>query len=286
MQKAIEKNLIINEQTIATKCWENKQGIPTIAAHGWLDNAATFDNLAPLLPNLNIVAIDLPGHGYSSHKPPGTVLHIIDFVIDIVSVLKKLQWDNFIFLGHSLGGALGSLLAGALPSKCKALISLDALGPMTTPAEISPQQFALFLNENEKLPNKKKRYYDSYEQALKSRLKVNKMLVSSCEALLNRGLQNIDDAWCWRTDPRLMLPSALQLSEEHVLAFLKQITCPSMIVRPNPGFPFPEQTIIQRTKVVRNLEIERIEGHHHVHLDNPEIVATLINRFLEKNKVA
>jgi pimeloyl-ACP methyl ester carboxylesterase len=38
-------------------------GAPMLAMHGWLDNAATFDGLAPLLPGRRIVALDFAGTG-------------------------------------------------------------------------------------------------------------------------------------------------------------------------------------------------------------------------------
>ena len=41
--------------------------------HGYMDNAGTFDRLIPLLPDkFYVVAIDLPGHGFSSHVPYGS----------------------------------------------------------------------------------------------------------------------------------------------------------------------------------------------------------------------
>ncbi|RZA29030.1 MAG: alpha/beta hydrolase, partial [Lysobacteraceae bacterium] len=42
-----------------------------LALHGWLDNAASFLPLATQLPELDLVMLDLPGHGRSAHLGPG-----------------------------------------------------------------------------------------------------------------------------------------------------------------------------------------------------------------------
>ena len=59
---------------IAAKVWGSLKdhSIKCIAMHGYMDNAGTFDRLIPLLPDqFYVVAIDLPGHGFSSHVPYG-----------------------------------------------------------------------------------------------------------------------------------------------------------------------------------------------------------------------
>ncbi|EXJ09220.1 alpha/beta fold hydrolase [Nitrincola nitratireducens] len=42
---------------------------PVLALHGWLDNAASFRALARHLPQVNLIAVDLAGHGFSEHRP-------------------------------------------------------------------------------------------------------------------------------------------------------------------------------------------------------------------------
>jgi pimeloyl-ACP methyl ester carboxylesterase len=68
---------------LVVKCWSNNNnnnnngGIKTkkiLCLHGWLDNAASFNRLAPLLLEqeqqqpMEILALDFPGHGLSGHK--------------------------------------------------------------------------------------------------------------------------------------------------------------------------------------------------------------------------
>ena len=42
---------------------ENVKKRPLVALHGWLDNAASYDGLAPLLPltRYDLISLDLPG---------------------------------------------------------------------------------------------------------------------------------------------------------------------------------------------------------------------------------
>jgi len=74
---------------LAAKQWGNPAGMPVLAIHGWLDNAGTFDHIAPLLPDLNLVAIDLPGHGLSEHRPMGTNYHFIDYIQWVCTVVDN-----------------------------------------------------------------------------------------------------------------------------------------------------------------------------------------------------
>ena len=46
----------------AAKVWGPDDGVPILALHGWLDNAGTFDRLAPLLhANIRLVCLDFCG---------------------------------------------------------------------------------------------------------------------------------------------------------------------------------------------------------------------------------
>jgi len=49
---------------LVAKCWGKPEGLPVLALHGWLDNAATFDHLAPFLPEFRLVSLDLPGQDF------------------------------------------------------------------------------------------------------------------------------------------------------------------------------------------------------------------------------
>ncbi|KAL9181849.1 hypothetical protein ACHAXT_012192 [Thalassiosira profunda] len=71
-----------------------------LCLHGWLDNAASFNRLAPLLldsssPPTELVALDFPGHGLSGHKsvdgPPQLLAEYAYYVAELV---EALDWGN------------------------------------------------------------------------------------------------------------------------------------------------------------------------------------------------
>jgi len=71
-----ELELELPHLRLAAQVWGDPLLPRLLALHGWLDNAASFDRLAPLLcEHFHIVALDLPGHGRSGHRPPGTWYH-------------------------------------------------------------------------------------------------------------------------------------------------------------------------------------------------------------------
>ena len=53
---------------LAAQRWHAGASHRVIALHGWLDNAESFSLLAPQLPDADLVALDLAGHGWSEHR--------------------------------------------------------------------------------------------------------------------------------------------------------------------------------------------------------------------------
>ena len=86
------------------KEWGNPNGEPWIVLHGFSDNCGSFDRLLPLFPqNQQMIAIDIPGHGFSSHLGPNDSYHFEDLNY-ITTVAKYYNFDKFSLMGHSMGG--------------------------------------------------------------------------------------------------------------------------------------------------------------------------------------
>ncbi len=86
-------------QWIRGKLWGPITGLPTIALHGYLDNANSFDELAPLLRNHRIFAMDFAGHGASNHRGPHELYAGLLDIRDVLAVADHFGWPQFHLLG-------------------------------------------------------------------------------------------------------------------------------------------------------------------------------------------
>lgn len=84
---------------------------------------------------VEIVCIDLPGHGRSSWLNGGSGgfcwYALEDYLGPLVSLVRQcLRWDNFILMGHSMGATISILLTLTLPTNCvQRLLLIEGLGP-------------------------------------------------------------------------------------------------------------------------------------------------------------
>lgn len=265
----------------AAKVWGDRKGLPTLALHGWLDNAATFDNLAPLLPHLYLVALDFPGHGYSAHRPRGIKYHYLDYVEDVVNVVDAMQWDRFNLLGHSLGAGVATVVAGSFPERIEKLVLIEGLGPMTRDPKHSNQYLNASVNQMKKLGDRNPPIYKSKEEMIEVRSKVGDMKISSVKKLVDRGMVELEEGVTWRSDPRLRIASPSYLTEDQVHAFLDNIVAPTLLIQAETGLLTDRTYLGVRCERIQTLTKEILQGGHHLHLDYPEKVGEIISEFLQ-----
>ncbi|MFT5110874.1 MAG: pimeloyl-ACP methyl ester carboxylesterase [Parasphingorhabdus sp.] len=258
------------------------QGNPrkVLAVHGWLDNAASFTHLAPLLNDSHVVAVDLPGHGLSDHRAPGSAYHLLDYLPTLVELVHKLGWQSYVAMGHSLGAGICSLLAATQHTSIESLILIDGVGPVAESADKLPDRLTRSIQRHSQLKTKRLPVYKDLGAALKMRLDVTTMNPSSAELIVQRNLQEVKNGVTWRTDRRVTLASPAYLMEEQVEVLLRSIRCPGILIQAGDGVLTERKTTTSRVACIDNIQCVQLPGNHHFHLDTPELVATPINRFL------
>lgn len=262
--------------------WGPEEGTKVLALHGWLDNAASFSQLAPLLPDTRFVALDLPGHGHSDHRGPAQHYHFIDWVGDVSRAADALGWERFVLVAHSMGAAVGALVAGAEPERVERLVLIEGLGPIACPADESPERLQRSLAQSRRRARgTRPRVHASLDEAAARLRDVNRYLSpEAARTLVARGTSAIDGGVTWRADPRLRDVSPMRMTEEHVLAFLRRITAPTLVIKASDGHAFDPELIRTRVEAIAQAAVVELPGHHHLHLDGPQGVAAELQRFL------
>ena len=259
------------------------EGKNVLALHGWLDNAASFVPLSDYLAAVNLVALDLPGHGHSAHRPAGCGYHLSDYPGEIQSAANALGWAQFDLIGHSLGAGIACLYAAVMPQQIRRLVFIDGLGPVSTEHAQAPQQLAKSLHARLQLQEKMHRprkQYTSWEQLVAARQAANRICAANAELLVRRAARQRGDRVELHSDRRLKSPSTLYLSEQQVAAFMQSIRCPVLLLQATDGILARNAQLRSRIQWLDQVRVEHVPGQHHVHMDQPQRVAELINAFL------
>ena len=285
MTAPIERTFAVPGLALAAREWGKPGGLPVIALHGWLDNAGTFDLLAPLLEKAHIVALDSAGHGLSGHRSADATYNIWQDVPEVFAVADQLGWQRFALLGHSRGAAIACLAAGTFPERVSALALLDGGVPIPAePAEV-PTRFAESITARERQRLIHGRIFANRNDAIAERSRgFTKTTMGAAEILAQRSLHPVEGGFSWFVDQRLKTESELRLSHEQISAFMTTISAPTLAILATDS-PLSRRDWFQSLlRQIRQLEVIEVTGGHHCHLEGREQgIAAHVTPFLIAN---
>lgn len=264
-----------------------------LGVHGWLDNANSFDTLAPFLPRgTELLALDLPGHGHSDHLPIGAHYDILSYVLNLKKAVVKCGWDKFILIGHSMGACVSNIFTSFFPEHVTALVSLDYIGVRDL-SLATIQKHISVLFKGEELRKQKPVVY-SEEQAIERLIKARTNLGinaaidrDAAYVLLPRSARQVEGGYVWTHDPRARANfQGMYGKSWHT--YISQIKCPVLIVTANHGLftsavqeAFEEILDVYRSNA-KWFDVVAVDGSHHVHLTHPKRVAEPLIAFLHR----
>lgn len=146
---------------------EQGRGPAILLLHGFTGSTASWSRILPALAGgCRAVAVDLIGHGRSEAPRQWERYTIAHCVTDLQALLDRLEIQQAVVLGYSMGGRVALSLAAAAPHRITALI-LESTSPgLTTDEEraqrrradgdlagmIEDQGIETFVDHWEKLP--------------------------------------------------------------------------------------------------------------------------------------
>jgi pimeloyl-ACP methyl ester carboxylesterase len=283
MSKARELTLKTPLGQLAGLGWRHDGEPRVLCLHGWLDNAASFEPLAPLIEPLDLVALDLPGHGHSEHRHSTTRYHFIDYVFNVDAALDALGWEDCHLLAHSMGAAIASAYAAGMPGRIRSLVLLDALGPIASPADRTADRLRRSMLKNRRGPGKS-RDFDSIDEMVAARLSASKMSAEAARLLCERSARRSNDHFRWRSDPMLNWISSLVMTEEQALDILRHVEAPALTVFfEKESRWMPPDIREARQAALAHGRFELVEGGHHLHMEEPRRISGMIRRFILEN---
>lgn len=263
--------------------WGEVDAPPVLALHGWLDNAASFIPMAPRLKNYRLVALDLPGHGFSEHRPAGCHYHFIDYLTEVLLAADKLGWDRFRLLGHSLGGAIALCTAAVANDRIEQIALIESIGPYVGVAEEAPERWQTAHKQMLRTFGSKAPFYTDMDVIVRARLAATPMSERAARLILERGMKRVEEGFSWRADVRLRVNSPMYLSEEQVRAYIRSVRAPGLLIRGQGSAFSGKKVFIDRQAGFSQLQVVDLPGEHHLHMDTPVIVAKSIDDFFAGN---
>jgi N-formylmaleamate deformylase len=244
---------------------------PVVLAHGALDDALCWDRVAvALAADYDVVAVDARGHGCSDGSTDGYELAMQ--AEDLAGVLAALDLERPALLGHSMGGEVAPVLAGAYPDLLGAII-LEDPGPWWTGWPATEEEQVFLAAERER--------YEQYASL-------------SREALLADRRQRRPD-WT-EAEREVWVDAKLRASPHAFQAFhpeldvgvdwptvLNQLTCRALLIRTDPatGGIVDERAAEMLQQMLPHLEIAYIpEASHSIHRSNFTRFMAVVKAFL------
>ncbi|WP_296001012.1 alpha/beta hydrolase [Rugamonas sp.] len=290
MQASRSEFLTVRGLRCHVRHW-GRDGAPKLfMLHGWMDVSASFQFVVDQLRgDWHVIAPDWRGFGLSQ-RGGGDTYWFPDYLADLDAILRHYAPEQAVnLLGHSMGGNVAGLYAGARPERIRKLINLEGFGLRDTTPEQAPARYAQWLDEL--LAPPEMRAYPTLAAVAARLQKTNPRLSDERAAFLAPHWSARNDAGQWDIlgDPVHKRASPLLYRIEEVLACWRRITAPVLWVEADDTAmwqwmgPKPAARIEIDRRLGQLADLRRAmmaDAGHMLHHDQPAALAALIEDFL------
>ncbi len=248
--------------------------------HGYLDTGGTFGPMVRHLdPGLHVLAPDMRGHGRSQGISADGYYHFHDYVRDVRALVRAHARARLIVLGHSMGGSIASLYAGAWADEVDRLVLVEGLGPMPERLEDSPERMRRWVRELG-APGEGKRYASQQEVADSLGRRNRGLEAELAWELAGHLAEDRGDHWTWRHDRRHRTRGPQPYDPSRYAPFLSSITCPTLLVTGGRSWYRYPDLPERRRLVADRRRLHWPDCGHMVHWERPAELAAAVSAFV------
>jgi esterase len=258
--------------------WGTQGRRPVVFLHGAALNAHTWDVVClALRKDFHCYAVDQRGHGESAWAEDGDYSGEAHRG-DIEAFVDRLGLDQFVLVGHSMGGFNAFNYAFHHSHRLAALVLVDA-GPSILVK--GAKRIADFVNQTAEL--------DSLEEVMQKAIEFNprrdpRLLRRS---LLHNFRQSPNGKWTRKTDLRMWHSHKSREEERELLKErfrqAARINCPTLVVQGSMSDVFTIEDAEKLAAQFRDGHFAQVgEAGHTVQGDNPRALSELLQQFLTR----
>nr|ARD71211.1 acetyltransferase [Spodoptera exigua] len=283
---------------IAGKLWGNSNERPILALHGWQDNAGTWDPLIPMIiKDRPILALDFPGHGFSSWIPPDMQYYQWELPRIILYLKEYFKMEKVSILSHSMGAIASMRFASVFPDDVDFYIAVDSLiyddydldAVVSKISKTMKKALIAQTRLNDEPPG-----YTLEDITKIWHLGTRKSVaLESVQHLLKRGIKPTKadpNKYYFSRDSRLKYTLFNPEDKKFVEALVRRLKCPTLYIKAIDSPYSADAYSIEMREILEqnneNYEFHFVPGTHHVHLNNPELVAPLIKNFIRNHNLS
>jgi pimeloyl-ACP methyl ester carboxylesterase len=247
-------------------------GTPVVCLHGWLDHSMAFAPMARARAG-RWVGLDQRGFGASEHVGAGGIYHFHDHVADLDALVEHLDQPVHL-VGHSMGGTVACMYAGARPSRVASLAVVEGLGTMDDPDTNTLDRTRHFLDDLRKI-RAPLRFPTMADGIRRLRQRHGGLDEAHAELLVRHGSRPEGDGFRWSFDPHHLARFPIPFREAIFCQFLEAIEAPTLLIWAEDSF-YTEALRTPRIAAIAGVRQVTIPGSHMLPYDSPGLVGDAI----------
>lgn len=266
--------------------WRAPGAPKLVLLHGWMDVSASFQFLVDALElEWDVYAPDWRGYGLTDWGK-SDCYWFPDYLADLDRLLDLVDPAPVNLVGHSLGGNVAALYAGARPQRVRRFVNLEGFGMAPTRAEEAPQRYARWLAELRE--PRRLRPYASFGELADRLLAANPRLARDKAEFLARhwGEEVEGSGVVLRGDPAHKVVNPVLYRYEEARACWRAVAAPVLWVEAEESetrarLKLSAEDLAERRAAFADLRHVTIPAAGHMlHHDQPAAVARVVEEFL------